>query len=64
MAEIVNLRVARKRRSRLEAEKAAAENRALHGVSRSAKDTEKISRAVSERRHENHRREHGGDAEP
>lgn len=38
MAEIVNLRTARKRRDRAEKERKADENRVLHGRTRAEKD--------------------------
>lgn len=37
MAEIVNLRMARKRKARAEKETRGAENRALHGIAKSEK---------------------------
>jgi hypothetical protein len=63
MAEIVNLRLARKRRARAAEEAKAAQNRAQFGASRALRDAEQANRAAIERRHEGHRRENGGDAE-
>ena len=61
MAEIVNLRQARKRAARTERERKADENRALHslpGKERKAalRETEKL-----EQRHEAHRLERGSE---
>lgn len=47
MAEIVNLRIARKRRDRAEKEREAARNRALHGRTRAQKTAEAAERARS-----------------
>ncbi|RXF72043.1 DUF4169 family protein [Hansschlegelia zhihuaiae] len=63
MAEIVNLRLARKRRDRSAEEARAAQNRAQFGTSKAVRDAERANRAVIERRHDSHRRENGGDAE-
>ena len=41
MAEIINLRVARKARKRSEAEQAASENRARFGMTRAARDRQR-----------------------
>jgi hypothetical protein len=46
MAEIVNLRQARKRAARAERERVAAENRAVHGRSKA----ERLSEAAEKRR--------------
>ncbi|WP_410795954.1 DUF4169 family protein [Parvularcula sp. LCG005] len=46
MAEIINLRQARKARSRQDKEKRAAENRAFYGLS---KDQREIARRIQER---------------
>lgn len=49
MGEVVNLRMARKRSSRAEKERIAAENRALHGRSRAdrkADDAERLREAM------------------
>jgi hypothetical protein len=56
MAEIVNLRQARKRRRRSEAEKAAAENRTRHGRTGGEKAAARILRDIETRRLEGHRR--------
>lgn len=44
MAEIVNLRLARKRKARAEHDAAATENRALHGRTKAKKQVEKAGR--------------------
>jgi hypothetical protein len=44
MAEIVNLRLARKRKARAEHDAAAIENRALHGRTKAEKQVEKVDR--------------------
>lgn len=42
MADIVNLRMARKRKARAEREREAAANRAAHGVPKAASDRRKV----------------------
>lgn len=42
MAEIVNLRQARKHKARSEKERVAAENRAIHGRSKSERERESL----------------------
>mgnify|MGYP001088320707 FL=1 len=42
MAEIVNLRQARKQKARSEKERIAAENRAIHGRSKSERERESL----------------------
>lgn len=44
MAEIINLRKARKARARSAAEQQAAENRVLHGMTRNEKDSQRLER--------------------
>ena len=49
MGEVVNLRMARKRSARAEKERAASENRALHGrgkLDRKAEDADRQRRAA------------------
>lgn len=55
MAEVINLRLARKARARREAEVQAAANRALHGRTKAEKSAEKAERAKAERHVEGHR---------
>jgi hypothetical protein len=62
MAEIVNLRRARKERDRAASEKQAANNRVAFGVSKKDKRAEAARRVLEERRLDEHRRENGGDA--
>ncbi len=45
MAEIVNLRQARKAKARVQKEKVADENRALHGRTKAEKQSDKSSKA-------------------
>ncbi|MBC2670169.1 DUF4169 family protein [Novosphingobium piscinae] len=49
MAEIINLRLARKAHKRAEAARTAAENRARHGQSRAARDRARAEAARTER---------------
>jgi hypothetical protein len=55
MGEVVNLRIARKRKARAEREETAAENRAKFGRSRAEKQKTVAEDALSARRHEAHR---------
>lgn len=62
MAEIVNLRIARKQKARDEKAKASAENRALFGRTKAERELEQ-ARAAKARDHlDAHRREPDGDA--
>jgi hypothetical protein len=63
LAEIVNLRMARKRLSRQAKEDAAAENRALHSIPGRERRRADAARELDERRHEANRRETGQDSE-
>jgi hypothetical protein len=56
MAEIVNLRHARKRRVRQEKEKAAERSRAVHGRTKVERETERLLAQKAERFLEGHRR--------
>jgi hypothetical protein len=56
MAEIVNLRQARKRKRRSEKESASEANRLTHGQSAEARKQLRQSRDLEERRLEAHRR--------
>ncbi|MDQ0315279.1 DUF4169 family protein [Amorphus orientalis] len=56
MAEIVNLRQARKQKKRAGDKERAAENRALHGLTKTEKAMEKDRRDAEARRLEGHRR--------
>lgn len=55
MAEIVNLRAARKQKLRSEKEKAADANRALHGRSKAERLASKAQREKRDAAHEAHR---------
>ena len=55
MAEIVNLRIARKRAKRLEAEQEAATSRLLHGRSKSERTQTRVNRDKEHRRLDQHR---------
>ncbi|THD42350.1 MAG: DUF4169 family protein [Bradyrhizobium sp.] len=57
MAEIVNLRRARKRRVREREEASAAANRLAHGISKTARRDAEAERERAERSIEGHRRE-------
>lgn len=56
MAEIVNLRMARKQKARAERERAAASNRALHGLSKAECEKQRIESDRTARGIEGHRR--------
>ena len=55
MAEIVNLRQARKRKARAAAEERAAENRAAFGRPKNARMLDEAGKNLAERQHEAHR---------
>ena len=57
MAEIVNLRQARKRRIREEKDRQAAQNRASHGRTRSQKSVEALTRDKARAFLDGHRRD-------
>lgn len=57
MAEIVNLRLARKRKARADAESAAAGNRAAHGRSKAEKRSDATERAARDKHLDGHKRE-------
>lgn len=63
-AEIVNLRLARKRKARADREQAAAESRALHGRSKADKARERQEASKAAAFVDGHRREpqDGGEA--
>jgi hypothetical protein len=56
VAEIVNLRVARKRRTKANAETVATANRVAFGVSKSAKDLAMRKRSLADKSLEGHKR--------
>ena len=57
MAEIVNLRQARKQKKRAEDKERAAENRALHGRNKADKSVEAKRRETEARHLDGHRRD-------
>jgi len=57
MSEVVNLRLARKRRAREEADKLAAERRAQFGRSKAETQGQEQRRALAERALDGHRRD-------
>ena len=57
MAEIVNLRAARKRRAREDAERAAETNRALSGRSKSEKQRDRLEKHKAQAFVDGHRRD-------
>lgn len=57
MAEIINLRRARKRRERSDKESAAAANRIRHGRTKAERQTERTIAEQARRTHEGHRRD-------
>jgi len=61
MGEIVNLRQARKHRARIEKERLAEENRALHGRSRVERERDRLTSDKAARFIDGHRREKSGD---
>ncbi len=63
MSEIVNLRRARKRKTRLREEEAAAANRAAFGVPKAAKREARAERELAERRLDDHRLADSSDGE-
>ncbi|AMY01077.1 DUF4169 family protein [Mesorhizobium ciceri] len=63
MAEIVNLRQARKQKARDEKLRAAEQNRALHGRSKVEKERDRITADKSEKFVAGHRREKPGDSD-
>ncbi|TGQ69650.1 MAG: DUF4169 family protein [Mesorhizobium sp.] len=61
MADIVNLRQARKQKARLEKDRAAEQNRALHGRSKAEKQRDRLIANRSENFLAGHRREPSND---
>lgn len=57
MADIINLRQARKQKARLEKDHAAGQNRALHGRTKAEKERDRLTADKSERFVAGHRRE-------
>ncbi|WP_077383544.1 DUF4169 family protein [Mesorhizobium prunaredense] len=63
MADIVNLRQARKRKARAEQERLAEQNRALHGRSKADRERDRSISDKAEKFVAGHRRETSGDAD-
>jgi hypothetical protein len=63
MAEVVNLRLARKRKARELSARQAADNRASFGMNKQARAVDKAQDALNRRRLDGHRRENGGGVE-
>ncbi|MEO5758608.1 MAG: DUF4169 family protein [Mesorhizobium sp.] len=61
MAEIINLRQARKLKARSEKESAASRNRTLHGRSKAEKERDRLLADKAETFIAGHRREPAGD---
>ncbi|HWT31133.1 MAG TPA: DUF4169 family protein [Propylenella sp.] len=57
MAELVNLRQARKRKRRDDKERKAAANRVLHGRTAAERARSRLEQELGERRLEDHRRD-------
>jgi len=64
MADIVNLRRARKRKRRDEDARAAEENRRAHGRTAAEKTRTRLAQNLDEKRLDAHRRKRSGDSEP
>lgn len=61
MGEVVNLRMARKRKARAEMDKAAQENRQAHGRTKAERDAARMLREREAAALEGHRREREDD---
>ncbi|CCV14688.1 DUF4169 family protein [Mesorhizobium sp. STM 4661] len=61
MADIVNLRHARKQKTRAEKERLAEQNRALHGRSKAERERDRLTADMSEKFVAGHRREKPGE---
>jgi len=57
MGEVVNLRQARKHRARIEKERQASENRALHGRPKTERERDRLASEKAEKFVAGHRRE-------
>jgi hypothetical protein len=57
MGDVVNLRRARRAKTRAASERQAAENRSLHGVSRAGREALAAEQELTARRHAAHRRD-------
>ncbi|KUM28042.1 hypothetical protein AU467_14150 [Mesorhizobium loti] len=61
MGEVVNLRQARKQKARIEKERLAGANRALHGRSKAERERDRLTSDRAEKFMDGHRREKPGD---
>lgn len=57
MAEIINLRQARKRKARTDKEQTSAENRAVFGQTKATKSLDKAQKALTEKKLDEHQRD-------
>jgi hypothetical protein len=62
MADVVNLRLARKQAKRRQAEQQAAQRRLAHGRSKAEKALQRARSEQAERELDRHRRENGDDS--
>jgi hypothetical protein len=63
MADIVNLRTARKHKARAEKERVAEQNRAVHGRSKAERERDRLTAEKAESFIEGHRLSRGTDEE-
>ncbi|TGQ42695.1 DUF4169 family protein [Mesorhizobium sp. M00.F.Ca.ET.216.01.1.1] len=63
MGDVVNLRQARKQKARVEKERLANQNQALHGRSKADRDHDRLTADKAEKFVTGHRREKPGDPE-
>jgi hypothetical protein len=63
MADIVNLRTARKHKARAEKERTAEQNRAVHGRSKAERERDRLTAEKAESFIEGHRLSRGTDEE-
>ena len=61
MGEIVNLKRVKKARARTEAERVAAENRARHGLTKAAKETQRLKQERQRKLQAGHKLNQGED---
>jgi len=64
MGEVVNLRLARKRKARADKDKTAEQNRALFGRTKAERDRDAAEKDRTRALLDGHRREYGTDGEP
>ena len=57
MGEVINLRQARKQKARIDKERQASENRALHGRSKTERERDRLASEKAEKFVAGHRRE-------